>query len=140
MSDRRSLPTSSPKVSRSQSHSWCLCMQNMTFENVTTVAEHMFVSYSGGLVVAEDTAGAEEDVYTVDYDYESYGSWTSVRDTVAAAPASALEQFPTQRVPLATAGDPWFVALQKVRLSLLAQGMRVTHPGGVSSKWSSGHA
>lgn len=92
-------------------------MQNTTFENVETRIDAVFGSEGGGLVIADDTEGAEVDVYTYEYDYSEVYSYT--RDlTFAVAPApdaEAIADLAASRIPLPRATDPWFVALQAVR-------------------------
>lgn len=89
------------------------CMQNTTFQNLDTRTDAVFGSDDGGLVIADDTVGAGEDVYTYDYDYEYGGDLVFA---VAPAPdAAALSGVAANRIPLPRATDPWFVALQAVR-------------------------
>jgi len=90
-------------------------MQDTTFENVTSRGGSVVWSYDDSLVVANGTAGVDEDVLEIHSDVNFLEDSGSPQATVVpAAPASVLDSFPTGRLPPPKASDVWFVEVQRV--------------------------
>ena len=81
-------------------------MQNSSFTNVS--ADNIFQAVENGFVITDDLTGDAE--LQLDRVFLSEAG-----ESVKTAPASALTNLDSDRIPPPGAADPWFVSLQEVR-------------------------